>query len=120
LGILLYRQNTEEIGLSAKLDRLAGLLADHTPDRLAAFWRDVMGKRIPAETTPETLSEIIIRTIRDRGMTAYAVGKASGVDISIIQRFLAGERDLNLKNADLVCRALGLVLTPGETKNEAI
>jgi hypothetical protein len=105
LGILLHRQDPKEIGsVNATFDRLASLLSEHSPDRLASFWDDAV------KQTPETLSEVIIRTIRDRGMTAYAAGKASGVDISIIQRFLAGDRDLSLKNADLVCRALDLVL----------
>jgi DNA-binding phage protein len=110
LGILLHRQDPEESGsVNATFDRLASLLRKHTPDRLASFWDDAM------KQTPETLSDVIIRTIRDRGMTAYAAGKASGVDISIIQRFLAGERDLSLKNAEKVCDALDLHLVERES-----
>ncbi len=63
------------------------------------------------EATP---SEVLRAEIARRGLTAYAVGKRSGVDISILQRFLAGERMLSLKSFDRVCVALGLGLRPTE------
>ncbi len=55
-------------------------------------------------------SEVLRAEIARRGLTAYAVGKRSGVDVSILQRFLTGERLLSLKSFDKVCAALGMGL----------
>ncbi len=49
--------------------------------------------------------------IRAHG-TAYRTGKESGVEITAIQRFLNGERDLRLASAEKICEALGLELRP--------
>ena len=43
---------------------------------------------------PETLSETLLRIIRDRGLTCYALAKQSGVSSPIIQRFVNGEHGL--------------------------
>lgn len=56
------------------------------------------------------LVELLRKAIQDSGMSIYALGKLSGVDQSIIGRILAGERDLSLVSADLICDALGLDL----------
>jgi plasmid maintenance system antidote protein VapI len=52
--------------------------------------------------------------IRDRiqglNLTPYRVGKMTGVDASVIQRFMAGERSLTLGTAEKLAKALDLVL----------
>ena len=57
------------------------------------------------------VSEQLTAAIREYG-TAYAAGKASRVSATVIQRFLNGERDLQLKTVDKLCAALGLELRP--------
>ena len=48
--------------------------------------------------------------IAARRLTAYAVAKAAGVDVRLVQRFLDHERDIRLETADKLARALGLRL----------
>ena len=43
-------------------------------------------------------------------MNAYE--KDTGVDVAVLQRFMSGERGLNLRTAEKVCRAVGLELRP--------
>jgi DNA-binding phage protein len=93
-----------------KLDRLADVLADHSPDRLEAFWGDVMGKR-GAKGTP-AISDQLKLAMKASGLTPYGLAKASGVNASAIQRFLHGERSLKLESVDRIAVALGLVLVP--------
>ena len=83
-------------GVKAALDRLAIVLRGQSPDRLDAFWTDVMAK-------PETLSDTIAAIIKARGITSYALAKASGVNASVIQRFVNGERGRGLRPLKLAC-----------------
>jgi hypothetical protein len=96
--------------VSVKLDRLATLFRTHTSDQLRSFWTDIMGRKKPP--APPTLSQVLRQTILDRHITAYALAKHSGVSVTAIQRFLNGERSVNLKNAQKLCEALGLTLVP--------
>jgi DNA-binding phage protein len=91
-----------------KFDRLAGLLTDHSPDRLEAFWGEVMGER-EAKRTP-AISDQLKLAMKASGLTPYALAKASGVNASAIQRFLHGERSLKLESVDRIAAALGLIL----------
>jgi plasmid maintenance system antidote protein VapI len=59
---------------------------------------------------PPTLAEIILKTIHDRQLTAYRLEQMTGVKATVIQRFLNGERGVNLKTAGKLCEALGLTL----------
>jgi plasmid maintenance system antidote protein VapI len=99
--------------VTGKLDRLAGLLRGHTPDRLAAFWKAVptMGKKQDADAPAGMLEEAIRNRIRSLNLTPYRVGKMTKVDASVIQRFMAGERGLTLATADKLCQALDLTLS---------
>jgi transcriptional regulator with XRE-family HTH domain len=58
----------------------------------------------------DTMSGIIADRVRALGLTAYAVGKRAGVSPVVVQRFLKGERDLQLKTVEKLCQALDLVL----------
>jgi plasmid maintenance system antidote protein VapI len=55
--------------------------------------------------------------IRGLNLTPYRVGKMTGVDASVIQRFMADERSLTLDTAEKLAKALDLVLMikPGST-----
>jgi antitoxin component HigA of HigAB toxin-antitoxin module len=103
VGLSICRPSAEDGSVTAKLDRLAALLAGHSPDRLEAFWSDVMAD-------PSSLSATIAAIIKARGITSYALSKASGVHGSVIQRFVNGERGLTLETAEKLVQALGLIL----------
>jgi transcriptional regulator with XRE-family HTH domain len=64
---------------------------------------------------PPTVSESIRSEIRSRRLTAYAAAKLAGVDASVLQRFLTGERGLSMRTLDRVCLGLGLSLQPTPT-----
>lgn len=68
-----------------------------------------MKKPAPRENK-HTLSRSLRDVIESRGLTAYALGQDSGVDATVIGRFLSGERDLRLGTADRIAAALGLRL----------
>jgi DNA-binding phage protein len=67
-------------------------------------------KRGVAAADRHSLAGQLRHTITTRRLTAYAVAKAAGVDIRVVQRFLDAERDLRLATADKIARALGLRL----------
>lgn len=58
----------------------------------------------------KTLPEIIRDAIQRDGRTIYRLAIDSGVNQGVLGRFVRGERDMNLRTADRVCRALGLTL----------
>jgi transcriptional regulator with XRE-family HTH domain len=53
---------------------------------------------------PDQLRSLIIA----RGLSPYSVAVAAGVSPSILARFVAGQRGLNLDTYDLIAKALGL------------
>src|SRR4051812_32331340 len=59
-----------------------------------------------ASSVSDQLRAAIVAT----GLTAYSLGKSAGVDAGMIQRFLNGERGLNLAAVDRLAAALGLRL----------
>ena len=67
---------------------------------------------------PETLSDTIAAIIKARGITSYALAKASGVNASVIQRFINGERGLRLETAEKLVQSLDLVLTEKKPKKK--
>lgn len=44
------------------------------------------------------------------GRSMYRLALDSGVNSAVLLRFVNGERDMNLRTADKVCRVLGLEL----------
>jgi DNA-binding phage protein len=111
MGPQFREPSTQASGISDRLDRLANLLRAHTPDRLQVFWEHAMAKKRP---TPPTLSEAMLRTIRERELTAYALSKLTGVSATVLQRWVNGERDIRLKTANKIASALGLDLVARE------
>ncbi len=56
------------------------------------------------------VSHQLRESIADDGRTAYALGKAAGVDAGMIQRFVNRERGLTLETVDRLALALGMRL----------
>jgi len=54
------------------------------------------------------LIEALRSAILDSGKTRYAVAKESRVPFSVVNRFVAGERDIQLKTAAALFEVLGL------------
>jgi len=52
------------------------------------------------------------KAIRSSDKTLYRVAKESGVGLSPLYRFMAGERGLNIQAVEKLCDALDLQLTP--------
>ena len=56
----------------------------------------------------------IRRAIKADPRSLYRVGKDSGVAVSVLQRFMAGERGIHLATAEKLCRILGYDLVKTE------
>lgn len=54
-----------------------------------------------------TISEALRAQIVASGLTAYQLSAESGVEASVLSRFLAEERDIRLQTADKLAAALG-------------
>ena len=67
-------------------------------------------KKAEPRGAKHSLSRQLREIIDSRGLTAYALGQSSGVDPTVIGRFLADERDIRLGTADKLASALGLRL----------
>ena len=50
------------------------------------------------------------KAIKGSGETQYAISKATGVDQSVLSRFLKRERTISLETAARLCKYLGLEL----------
>ena len=59
------------------------------------------------------------QAITESSLTHYAIGKASGVDTAIIDRFMSGERDIRLETAGKIAESLGYKLTKSESEMPA-
>jgi ribosome-binding protein aMBF1 (putative translation factor) len=57
------------------------------------------------------LQDALRQAIVDSGLSYYRLAKDSGVNAAVISRFAAGERDLRLKTASRIAKALRLELT---------
>lgn len=57
----------------------------------------------------KTVAEQLRKAIRDSGQSANAIAKATGVDQTLISRFLRG-KDMGIERASLVAAYLGLEL----------
>lgn len=59
---------------------------------------------------PRDIEDILKDAIGKSGRTHYDLGKAAGVPIAAIDRFVSGERGLNLATASKLCNELELTL----------
>ncbi len=62
------------------------------------------------------IAEQLLKAAKDSGQTAYALAKGSGIDRSVMLRYLSGERGLNLETAARLAAYLGLELRPRKGK----
>ena len=60
---------------------------------------------------PRTLSEQLRDQIGSAKISAYELAEASGVNRSVLSRFLAGKRTITLETADRIAEVLRLQLT---------
>ena len=58
-----------------------------------------------------TLTEQLSAAIADSGLSIYRIAKDSGVPQATLQRFVSGQRDMRLSNANKVAAYLELHLT---------
>ncbi len=84
--------------MKERLDRLEEIFSQLTPER-----QDAMMDMLNAGD----LAEDLRKAISDSGMTHYSIGKASGVNIANIDRFVSGERDMRIATASKICAVLG-------------
>jgi plasmid maintenance system antidote protein VapI len=59
----------------------------------------------------EQLRRAILRELRKSDMTKYMLAKDTGVNWSVIDRFVSGERGISLETAAKLCEYLKLDLT---------
>lgn len=59
----------------------------------------------------KSIVEQLRQAIADSGQTEYAIAKGSRVSQSVVNRFVHGERGINLETAARLCAYLGLDLT---------
>ena len=76
-----------------------------------------MGKKQKTPAPAGMLEAAIRDRIRNLNLTPYRVSKMTGVDPSVILRFMAEERGLTLRTADKLAKALDMILVtrPGST-----
>lgn len=65
---------------------------------------------MPISTSTSDLSEALKRAIENSGLSNYAISGLSGVDQSVLNRFVNGERDITLETASKIATALGAEL----------
>jgi hypothetical protein len=76
-------------------------------DRRDDTW-NTAGMRAPKPTITDVLKAAIARG----GLTCYRIAKDTGIDESVLLRFLRGETTLRLPKVDVLAAYLGLRLTP--------
>jgi transcriptional regulator with XRE-family HTH domain len=57
------------------------------------------------------VSEALRQAIRDSGQSLHAISRVTGVDDSVLSRFMRADRGLNLASVDRLAAYLGLALT---------
>ena len=65
------------------------------------------------------LAKSLRKAILESGLKHYSLAKVSGVDTSMIDRFVSGERDIRLETAGRIADALGYSLVESETNEPA-
>ncbi|MBM4071155.1 MAG: helix-turn-helix transcriptional regulator [Planctomycetes bacterium] len=65
------------------------------------------------KTHKPTVSDALREAIRENGKSLYQVAKNSGINYSVLWRFLEGERQLTTVTVDRLCCYLGYKLVKG-------
>ena len=58
-----------------------------------------------------SLSDQMREAVRNADCSRYAISKETGIDQSVLSKFVAGERGLSSGSADLLCEFLELEIT---------
>ncbi len=69
--------------------------------------------------TKRTFGADLRRAVNDGPLSRYAIHKATGIDQSVLSRFVAGQCGLSLESIDKVCELLGLRLVAKGPKRKA-
>ena len=64
-----------------------------------------------------TMSDQVRRAIENCGMSRYAIAKASGLSEGGLSRFMAGQRDMNLRTLDKLAPVIGVRLVVDRPKS---
>ena len=59
----------------------------------------------------ENLSEALRREINASGLAMRKIQDETGIDRSVLSRFMSGNRSISIETADKICKLLGLRLT---------
>jgi plasmid maintenance system antidote protein VapI len=65
----------------------------------------------------QPVSQALRKTIREKGLTAYATAKQAGVSVDAVQRFISEKRGLTLETVDKLAGALDLTLCEEASKS---
>jgi hypothetical protein len=65
----------------------------------------------PTPANPDSLSELLRRSIRDSGRPLEQIAKDAGISLNVVDAFVSGVRDIHMSTADQLARALGLEVT---------
>jgi len=65
---------------------------------------------------PPPVSDQLRDAIRNADVSMYRISQETGVDKSVLSKFVAGHRNMSLESVDLVAEFLGLELKPRQPK----
>lgn len=68
----------------------------------------------------DTIREVISARAQERGLSAYAIGKATEIDPDTVRRYLTGRCALNSRYVSAICDLLELELRPVDTSEPSI
>lgn len=64
-----------------------------------------------AKRQPKKLSDQLRAAIFNAGCSRYEISRQTGIDQSVLSKFMSGERGVSLHSADLLCEFLKVDLT---------
>lgn len=70
--------------------------------------QDMTGRTAPSHPSPTHAA--ILAEVKRQGISGYALTKASGLTLSTVQRFMAGENSPTIATLEAIAKALGLAI----------
>lgn len=64
--------------------------------------------------TQDWIRETLAARAADLGLTAYTVGKATGIDVGTVRRYFTGRCALNSRYVSAIASHLGMTMTTSE------
>lgn len=62
----------------------------------------------------DNIRDTITARANQLGLTAYAIGRETGIDPGTVRRYLTGRCSLNSRYVSAICEVLGLELKPSK------